>query len=83
MMIADLIDDDDFRMRLVALGIRIPENAGPETCARMALREHAENGVPGLEELIHDLMACTGAMLPSVRQAIEHYLLGQCGAPSQ
>ncbi|SDL26846.1 hypothetical protein SAMN05661010_01274 [Modicisalibacter muralis] len=75
MMIAELIDGDDFRARLVALGIRIPEGACPETCARMALRKHAEVGVLGLQELVRELMQHTDMMLPSVRQAIERYLL--------
>ncbi|ATJ81784.1 hypothetical protein ACFPTY_02285 [Halomonas beimenensis] len=75
MMIVDLIDGDDFRDRLVALGIRIPEGACPETCARMALRKHAEVGVPGLQELVHELMEQTDVMLPSVRAAIERFLL--------
>lgn len=75
MMIAELIDGDDFRARLVALGIRLPEDACPETCARMALRKHAEVGVPGLQDLVRELMQHSDMMLPSVRQAIERYLL--------
>ncbi|MFG6176685.1 hypothetical protein ACGTN6_05535 [Halomonas sp. THAF12] len=75
MMIVDLIDGDDFRDRLVALGIRIPEGACPETCARMARLKHVEVGVPGLVELVHELMAHSDVMLPSVRQAIESFLL--------
>lgn len=75
MMIVDLIDGDDFRDRLVALGIRIPEGACPETCARMALLKHTEVGVPGLRELVHELMEQTDVMLPSVREAIERFLL--------
>lgn len=75
MMIVELIDGDDFRARLVALGIRIPEDACPDTCARMALRKHIEVGVPGLVALVHDLMEHTDVMLPSVRQAIENFLL--------
>ncbi|MEC9483296.1 MAG: hypothetical protein UMU75_08245 [Halomonas sp.] len=75
MMIVELIDGDDFRARLVALGIRIPEGACPETCARMALCKHREVGVPGLEPLVRELMERTDIMLPSVRQAIEGFLL--------
>lgn len=75
MMIVDLIDGDDFRDRLVALGIRIPEGACPETCARMARLKHREVGVPGLEDLVRELMARTDVMLPSVRAAIEGFLL--------
>ncbi|MCG7599757.1 hypothetical protein MHM84_08160 [Halomonas sp. McH1-25] len=75
MMIVELIDGDDFRARLVALGIRIPEDACPDTCARMARRKYLESGVPGLEALVHDLMERSDIMLPSVRQAIERFLL--------
>lgn len=75
MMIAELIDGDDFRERLTALGIRLPEGACPETCARMALRKHAEIGVPGLQDLVRELMQHTDMLLPSVRQAIEKFLL--------
>ena len=74
MMIVDLIDGDDFRNRLVALGIRIPEGACPETCARMAGRMHREVGVPGLADAVDELMAHTDVMLPSVRRAIEDHL---------
>ncbi|GAB2783993.1 hypothetical protein GCM10027040_07570 [Halomonas shantousis] len=77
MMIVELIDGDDFRARLVALDIRIPEGACPDTCARMALRKHVEDGVPGLEALVRDMMEHTDVMLPSVRQAIEGILLPQ------
>lgn len=75
MMIVELIDGDDFRARLETLGIRLPEDACPETCARLARRKHVEAGVPGLETLVHDLMEQTDIMLPSVRQAIETFLL--------
>ncbi len=75
MMIVDLIDDDDFRDRLVALGIRIPEEACPETSARVALVKHAEVEVPGLRELAQELGEQTDIMLPSVRAALEGVLL--------
>ncbi|KXS38497.1 MAG: hypothetical protein AWU55_1473 [Halomonadaceae bacterium T82-2] len=75
MMIVELIDGDDFRSRLQALDIRLPEHACPETCARMAIRKHLEVGVPGLPALIEELMAHTDVMLPSVRQAIERFML--------
>ncbi|GHB01304.1 hypothetical protein [Modicisalibacter luteus] len=75
MMIVELIDGDDFRARLVALDVRIPEDACPETCARLALRKHVEVGVPGLETLVNELMEQTDVMLPSVRQAIDTFLL--------
>ncbi|MDT8895286.1 hypothetical protein RSO41_11540 [Halomonas sp. I1] len=75
MMIVELIDGDDFRDRLVALGVRIPEHACPETCARMALLKHMEVGVPGLQELVREMMDKSDVLLPSVRAAIERFLL--------
>lgn len=75
MMIVDLIDDDDFRDRLVALGIHIPEGASPETSARLALLQHDETGVPGLQELVEALGERTDIMLPSVRAALDEVLL--------
>jgi len=74
-MIVELIDGDDFRDRLIALGIRIPAGASPETCARMARCKLRDVGVPGLVETVRELMARTDIMLPSVRDAIERFLL--------
>ncbi|WP_136068858.1 hypothetical protein [Modicisalibacter radicis] len=75
MMIVDLIDGDDFRARIQALGVRVSDDACPRTCARMALCKHREMGVPGLEETVRELMQHRDVMLPSVRQAIEECLL--------
>ncbi|KGE77397.1 hypothetical protein CVH10_04855 [Halomonas sp. ND22Bw] len=75
MMIVDLIDGDDFRDRLVALDIHVPEDASPETCAHLARLKHDEVGVPGLEALVRELMAQADVMLPAVREAIEQHLM--------
>ncbi|WP_043531124.1 hypothetical protein [Litchfieldella xinjiangensis] len=75
MMIVDLIDGDDFRDRLVSLGISLPEGASPDACARMAQLMHAEVGVPGLQALVRELGEQTDIMLPSVRSALERFLL--------
>ncbi|WP_163575850.1 hypothetical protein [Halomonas faecis] len=75
MMIADLIDGDDFRQRLVALGVRIPDGACPETCARMARLMHEQVGVEGLAALVAELEARREVMLPSVRNALEQILV--------
>ncbi|QEM80768.1 hypothetical protein [Halomonas binhaiensis] len=74
MMIAELIDGDDFRDRLVALGIRIPDDACPDTCARMARLKAQEVGVPGLAELVQELLNKSDVLLPSVHRAIEDHL---------
>lgn len=75
MMIVDLIDHEDFRERLVALGVHISEHACPDTCARMALRKHLDVGVPGLEEMVRELVLHSDVLLPSVRQALDKHLL--------
>ena len=74
MMIADLFDSEDFRQRLVALGVRIPDNACPETCARMARLMHEQVGVEGLAALVAELEGRREVMLPSVRNALEQFL---------
>ena len=74
MMIAELIDGDDFRQRLTALGIHIPEGASPDTCARLARRCRAEGEVPGLDELLRELEEKREVLLPSVRTALETHL---------
>ncbi|MGP8290965.1 hypothetical protein [Vreelandella zhanjiangensis] len=74
MMIVDLIDGDDFRARLTALGIDIPADADPETCARIAAQAHQQKAIPELPALVHELMEQQAIMLPSVRHAIEHFL---------
>ncbi|MGM0703954.1 hypothetical protein [Billgrantia gudaonensis] len=75
MMIAELVDGDDFRQRLVALGVRIPDGACPETCARMARLMHEQVGVEGLVALVAELEAQREVMLPSVRNALEQFLV--------
>lgn len=74
MMIADLIDTQDFRERLLALGIELPADADPDTCARLAVRQHAHSTVLGLPALVKGLEAQAGVMLPEVREALERHL---------
>ncbi|WP_136249233.1 hypothetical protein [Halomonas borealis] len=76
MMIVDLIDGDDFRDRLLALGVDVPADASPESGAQLARRKHDETGVVGLDALVRELMAQTDVMLPAVRKALEHHLMG-------
>lgn len=44
-------------------------------CKEDALLKHAEVGVPGLQELVQELGGQTDIMLPSVRAALERFLL--------
>lgn len=76
MMIAELVDGRDFRDRLVALGLRLPEDACPETCARMARLKAREGGLPGLASLVTELLGQREIVLPSVYQAIHAHLMG-------
>ncbi|MBW6393021.1 MULTISPECIES: hypothetical protein [Halomonadaceae] len=74
MMFADLIDAEDFRQRLVALGIELPVGADPDTCARLAAQRQAEAGVPDLPALVAELETQTGVMQPEVREALARHL---------
>ncbi|WP_409523943.1 hypothetical protein [Nitrincola sp. MINF-07-Sa-05] len=75
MMIIDLVDEDDFRQQLMLLGIELPADADPETCARLAQAQHQQTPVEGLVQLISEWMQQRDLMQPEVRQAIEAYLL--------
>ncbi|MBZ5487554.1 hypothetical protein HW452_08450 [Halomonas aquamarina] len=74
MMIVELIDGDDFRARLSALGIDLPDDADPDTSARIAAETHQAQGVEGLPETVSELMNQKDILLPAVRQAIERFL---------
>ncbi|HLD68959.1 MAG TPA: hypothetical protein VJA19_23340 [Pseudomonas sp.] len=75
MMHADLIDQDDLRERLQALGFEVPQGATAEqACARalMGLDQARANALRGLVE---QLLASGAVMLPAVREAIARQLL--------
>ncbi len=74
MMIVELIDGDDFRARLCALGIEIPADADPETSAQIAAEAHREHEIAELPALVRELMNQKEILLPSVRHAIERFL---------
>ncbi|MCP1673208.1 hypothetical protein J2T57_000300 [Natronocella acetinitrilica] len=75
MMIVDLIDQDDFRERLVRMGVQVPAGAAPDEAARMVLQAHAVQPIPAFEDTVKDLMTHFDVMLPTVRAAIEEHLL--------
>jgi len=75
MMIVELIDGEDFRDRLVALGVTIPAGACPESSARLARRCALEGPMDGLAELVEELIGKRDILLPAVRQALETHLL--------
>ena len=74
MMIVELIDGDDFRARLTALGIEIPDSAAPELSAQIAAQAHQEQAIAELPALVRELMDQKDILLPSVRHAIERFL---------
>ncbi len=79
MMYADLIDAEDFRERLVALGIDLPADADPDESARLAAQQHARSAVLGLSTLVAELGTQLGVMQPEVREALERRLRAALG----
>lgn len=72
MMFADLVDVEDFRQRLLELGIGVPPDTPPERCARLV---RAAQPVDGLPELIGALCAHGVTLQPEVRRAVELILM--------
>lgn len=72
MMLADLVDVDDFRLRLRELGVDLPPSASPEQCAQTV---RAAQPVDGLPELIGALCADGVMLQPEVRRAVELILM--------
>ncbi|WFF40105.1 hypothetical protein EVC62_00595 [Salinicola endophyticus] len=75
MMIVNLVDGEDFRQRLVALGVHVPEAACPETCARLAAGCYRAGRVPELPAAIREMTEQSDMLLPSVKAAIDQHLL--------
>lgn len=74
MMIIDLVDEDDFRQQLTLLGIELPADADPDTCARLAQAQHQQSAVEGLAQLVSEWQQQRDLIQPEVRQAIDTYL---------
>jgi hypothetical protein len=68
MMFADLVDVEDFRQRLLELGIDVPPDTSPERCAWLV---RAAQPVDGLPELIGALCADGVTLHPEVRRVVE------------
>jgi len=75
MMIADLIDQDDFRERLRALGFNVSPEASADEACRQALTALTQERATALRQLIQELLSGSAALLPVVRQAIDQQLL--------
>ncbi|MCG4453050.1 MULTISPECIES: hypothetical protein [Pseudomonas] len=75
MMHADLIDQEDFRERLVALGFPIPPGASAEQACEQAVSGLSPERALVLRRLIEDLLGGSATLLPAVREAISRTLL--------
>lgn len=79
MMIVELVDGEDFRERLVALGLALPAGASPLECAQAALGL-LQTGDARLVALIEALHSQAGMVLPEVREAVESVLVPAMGS---
>lgn len=75
MMHADLIDQDDFRERLQALGFSVPPEATPEQACEYAVRGLSPERAQALRRLVEDMLGGRATLLPAVREAISRQLL--------
>lgn len=75
MMHADLIDQDDFRERLQALGFSVPPNVTAEQACEYAVRALTPERSMALRRLVEEMLAGNATLLPAVREAISRQLL--------
>jgi hypothetical protein len=75
MMHADLIDQEDFRERLIALGLNIPAGATPEQSCELAVCGLSPDRAVALRQLVEELLGGSATVLPNVREAISRHLL--------
>lgn len=75
MMHADLIDQEDFRERLVALGLSIPSGSSPEHACELAVSGLSAERAVALRRLVEELLGGSATLLPNVREAISRHLL--------
>lgn len=79
MMHADLIDQDDFRERLQALGFSVPPDSTPEQACEYAVRGLSPERAQALRRLVEDMLGGHATLLPAVREAISRQLLPALG----
>lgn len=75
MMHADLTDQDDFRDRLVALGLSIPPGVSAEQACEHAVSGLSPERATALRRLVEELLGGNATLLPQVREAISRTLL--------
>lgn len=66
----DLIDHNDFRLRLVALGIDVPSGVDAMQACRLATSGISPDRARALRRLAEELLAGSAALRPCVREAI-------------
>ncbi|UTW06285.1 hypothetical protein [Pseudomonas benzenivorans] len=75
MMHADLIDQEDFRDRLVAIGLSIPPGVSAEQACEYAVQGLSPDRAQALRRLVEELLGGNATLLPTVREAISRHLL--------
>jgi len=74
-MHADLIDQEDFRERLLALGFSIPQGVSADQACSHALSGLNAERSTALRRLVEELLGGSATLLPAVREAISRTLL--------
>lgn len=75
MMMAELIDQDDFRDRLVSLGFELPPGISAEAACQRVATGLCVDRARQLRRLVEDLLGGSATLLPAVREAINRHLL--------
>ncbi|MDH2431366.1 hypothetical protein WH50_09175 [Pokkaliibacter plantistimulans] len=79
MMIADLIDQDDFRSLLKGLGIPVGTHSDVMSCCQQALEWQQRSGGSSLKALVKTLLDKRDSLHPEVCQAVERILVPGLG----
>lgn len=75
MMHSDLIDQEDLRERLVALGFAVPPGVSAEQACAQAVSGLSPERAQALRKLVEELLGGSATLLPAVREAISRTLL--------
>lgn len=74
-MHTELIDQEDLRERLVALGISIPSGVSAEQACEYAVTGLSPDRAVALRRMVEDILGGSATVLPTVREAISRTLL--------
>ncbi|WP_437879952.1 hypothetical protein [Pseudomonas sp. LRF_L74] len=75
MMHADLIDQEDFRDRLLSLGVFVPGDASAAQACELAILGMTPDRAAALKRMVEDMLGSGATILPAVREAISRNLL--------